>query len=872
MLAGAGRPYRVAWPSPLGHALTASQAANASQYSGTNAGSSRQLRVACFSPQKHGFSRVLGSCVPERMHVTRYAATPPAEDNRGYTTFMANADPNAEFEKAFEIEVRRVAESLWPQSKGGPAADAGRERDGVYVSAEAVYLIEATVSARADKAQKDCKKLADLILLYRKRFPDRIVKGYFIVAASPNRYQIEEHERVLKNNRLQPYELVIQHFEAFRRRLIDVNAYLEVRRVAPFGSVADPRTGNNLDHTAYVAPDFLEAKTGKTWSVEQIADALASRSGKRFLLLGDYGAGKSMTLRQVFRLLVPDAVTGKTSRFPVALNLREHYGQIDPVEALMRHASSIGFDRDALIRAWRAGYTTLLLDGFDELSTARVVGSAAQFRSLRYSSAELIRNFIHDTPAESGIIVTGREHYFDNAGERDRALGTTVQFATVSLNEFTDEQIAAFLKQQGVEGRVPSWLPSKPLLLGYLAANGLLTELTVQSKDLPPADAWDFLLSKICERESRQAGLDPLELREILERLATRARTSNDGIGPLFPDEIWQTFAEVTGRSPDDRASVQLQRLPGLGAAVDTLIGVQEADSQSRAFVDDDLADAARAGDVVRFISSPFDFTNRANLRLGEWKCGLRPLGVDVCLFRLKDVRATAKQVASAAVAASNMTGGDRLAMDIVQSMAAGGFGFEHNGQCTITNVDCDMFRIDEDMPDLQLVHFVDCVFDVLVVERALWEARSPRFRGCLIDTLEGSSSLQDIGMPVFDAGCRAEKVIDRSKTTAGLLGLPMSAKCAVLLTILKKLYLQSGRGRAESALNRGLNGEQRGCVRGALEIAKSNGVAIKSSGSHGDIWLPNRSQRARVLALLASPMTSSDPMILEAKSSPGKS
>jgi hypothetical protein len=42
----------------------------------------------------------------------------------------------------------------------------------------------------------------------------------------------------------------------------------------------------------------------------------------------------------------------------------------------------------------------------------------------------------------------------------------------------------------------------------------------------------------------------------MLERLATRARSQPDGIGPIQQSEIVDTFREICGYLPDDRGIV----------------------------------------------------------------------------------------------------------------------------------------------------------------------------------------------------------------------------------------------------------------------------------------------------------------------------
>ena len=149
---------------------------------------------------------------------------------------------------------------------------------------------------------------------------------------------------------------------------------------------------------------------------------------------------------------------------------------------------------------------------------------------------------------------------------------------------------------------MPSWLPSRPLLVGYLANKNLLHD-TFDEKYSDPATGWNILLDKISAREAEiEAGIDGSTVRRILERLATKTRGSQGGLGSLNLDSITEAFNDVCGYKPDERGMVLLQRLPGLG--------VDPEEENSRIFIDEAFADVCKAGDLVEFIDSPFGFTS----------------------------------------------------------------------------------------------------------------------------------------------------------------------------------------------------------------------------------------------------------------------
>jgi hypothetical protein len=126
-------------------------------------------------------------------------------------------------------------------------------------------------------------------------------------------------------------------------------------------------------------------------------------------MFGDYGSGKSMTLREIYRELRRRYYKLRTPRFPIYLNLRDHFGQTDPAEVLERHGRRVGFANPShLVRAWRSGYVILLIDGFDELTTLGIQGLWRRLHEVRFRAMEVVRSFVKDQPLDAGLVLTVR--------------------------------------------------------------------------------------------------------------------------------------------------------------------------------------------------------------------------------------------------------------------------------------------------------------------------------------------------------------------------------------------------------------------------------------------------------------------------------
>ena len=512
----------------------------------------------------------------------------------------------------FEDKVRDIARHLWPVAAfSGSAKEEGRERDGVFITDEMVHLLECTISRRKDKAEQDTRKLEKLSRTMQNRFPTKGVKGYFITREEPT---VEQREVVRK---LGSGYVVCLSFPQFQAQMIDAQPYLDARMQYPFGSMYDPETHSRTTALHHI-PRQLVSRNGVALEVEEIPARL--QQGEIIVLVGDYGAGKSTTLREIFVSLRSNYFSKRTGRFPVHLNLRDHHGQTDPAEALERHARNIGFQSpNHLVRAWLAGYLVLILDGFDEFVTVGWSGQAKRLRDIRFNSMELIRKFMRG-PAGTGIMVAGRQHYFDSDKELTTALGLSQNSMRLYIDDFSEDQIRAFLTKKGWQEGIPAWLPSRPLLLGHLCAMDMLKEVMNVDHGSTPAVGWNALLELTANREAEiEAGVDGTAVRQIVENLATKARSRGDGMRSLSQDDILGSFQKVCGFAPDDRGLLLLQRLPGLGAA--------QSEDGSRDFIDSDLVDAARAGDICRFVEDPYSFTLESPT---NWQTTLGQLGIEL--------------------------------------------------------------------------------------------------------------------------------------------------------------------------------------------------------------------------------------------------
>ena len=753
-------------------------------------------------------------------------------------------DPRQSVHRLFEDEVRRIARALWPGAEfGGAEIIEGRERDGVFETEDCVHIVEATTSKQKAKAEEDSKKISKLVPVLQKRHPTKAIKGWFVTETEPTADQRTAVHR---------YKGLISavSLSQFQSRLIDSPGYLLARDHYPFGSVRDPGSGDPTPKVGYIALDLIDS-TGNAVNVNSVIEQVVG--GARFVVLGDYGAGKSMTLRHIYHQLRKQFDRKACLRFPIYINLRDHFGQSDPAEILERHARNVGFSHPFhLVRAWRSGYAVLIIDGFDEITTLNIEGLWRRLKDNRFRAMESVRRFVRENPSGSGLVLAGRAHFFHNAAERRNALSLKGNFTELALGEFTDDQVEAYLRNSGLAGTIPSWLPSRPLLVGYLASRGLLQDLGDGGASVLPAEGWNRLLDLVSAREAEiEVGIDGLTVRRLLERLATRARCVGDGLGPLTVDDLTGAFREVCGYPADDRGMILLQRLPG--------IGIDTVDDDTRRFVDEDFADTCRAGDPLRILDQPFSIERRI---YSEIEHPMGQLGIDVAIHHLQQAKLSAGKVTTAIRSASKHEVG-QLALDLCRVALDAEL-----------SIDTDIYLSGLTVPSLELISgsantsklvFQECYFLRLEIDSNVDVSKLPKFQGCYIGELVYGGPGQ-LPPGLFDEHCIVDATETPDTTTDEILGLALSVGTRVLLTVLQKLYRQRGRGRKEGALFRGLDHRDRRVVPDVLRLLQTEGLAIPNKSGGEIVWLPTRRSLRRVGRIMSSPRAEIDPVIRSAE------
>lgn len=743
----------------------------------------------------------------------------------------------------FELRVLALARALHdPMGLQGAVMVNGRERDGLFVNHEEVHAYEFTTLRQKDKAIKDGEKIAELLTavgaISDNAFKSRT--GWFVTRDEPTADQRSAIMSIAKarGERIHAISIAVLH-----QRICNSEMYLQARGNAPFGSTSYK---SRLDGTAQNVPvKLVRLGSGESVDLSDMADRL--QQGDRALLVGNYGVGKSHSLRELYgQLRKSHFKSGKLTPFPVHINLRDCAGLRTPAEILRRHAEEIGFEHaDGLISAWRAGSCVLLLDGFDEIVPSRWLGGAADIRSVRWEALSPIRRLVSETPANAGIVVAGRSHYFSGQTEMVSALGFSVldQF---DIPDFDEAQLNEFLRQAGVEWSVPDWVPMRPLLLGYLISIDASNAEGVAGS-VSRSDGWRRFIDAICEREAQMfSAVRPETIRNILSRVATLARSRSDVTGPIDMDMLRSAFVDVNGRQPDEEGVQLLLRLPGLAVAD------PNNESEIRQFVDRDMADTAYGLDLAVYAVDPFEGLHPLGT-VASWISAASDLAIEVAAGALLDLNLSVGATLAALAAREKADQFDAVMADLIRlavelpwddrnltkSYLVSGVYFEH--------------LVLSDHPLFRRTTLQSCVIERLDLTGLDEQSSVPHFEKALVGFVDGVASIPDWLTSRF-VNCEIDRFSDATQTTAGIMALSIDRESRIALSILKKIFGQRGSARRESALSRGLNLNDRPLVAGVIEELISQGWIFRSSSGSEPLYAGVKDKRRDVSRVLDSP------------------
>ncbi len=655
-------------------------------------------------------------------------------------------------------------------------------------------------------------------------------KCFFICGEPPTASLIESG----RANHVNVYS-VLQFFNA----MLGVSDYVHARNRVPFGSAVNMYSGEP-DQSRYVSVSYF-ANNGDTYTTDRIAHELAH--GRTIVLIGDYGSGKSRCVKEVFELLTNFATYRVLT--PFAINLRENWGLKRAPEIITRHLTDLGLgDRvgDALKLAY-SDATVYLLDGFDEIGAQTWSDDPTRLVEIRRQSLMGVKELIGK--ARSGILIAGREHYFNDDAELITSLGLGNKQPLILRcdQELTPEQFAEMVGHRIPV--LPAWMPKTPLIATIVREIEPPAFEHMAKNSTGQIDLWSLLIETFCDREAR---INPILDADIIRLLYTHigrlARTTSTPVGPISIRQINDAFERTTGRPPTDESAIILQRLPGLSR-----IGAESLDRQ---FVDMYILDGLKAEDVLAIYQqqSTGDLGLAWRHPIGEFGAqfvaarltGTRQLrGVAAFLKRFNDSNNLV--LLSDLVAALFVADADTI--DLEQLILEGGvFSDVSLGDTAVENVTLS-----------------ECYFESLDITDA--DPKGIAIRGAVIFNLSGVTSATHL--PPWVQNCEIERFQSVS-TLAAIRESDLTLAQTFLLSSMRKLFLQPGSGRKESSMYKGYGDveSKRICER-VIALLVRERFCEKHQGSTGALYIPNRRMTGRVKTIMSMLTTSKDDLWIKA-------
>lgn len=328
-------------------------------------------------------------------------------------------------------------------------------------------------------------------------------------------------------------------------------------------------------------------------------------------------------------------------------------------------------------------------------------------------------------------------------------------------------------------------------------------------------------------------------------------------------------FEEIVPATADNAAEQLLLRMAGLTASAgqggNAMVTSPPNQDDAREFIDDDLVDVARAGDVVRFIINSHDESLNALFASPDTGVAMGDLGVEVAVARLAREGISAGQCSAALRVATDILNAPALALDllrVIQDLRLDVVDVDKAGRAyCIRGADLHILDI-TGACDLSRVVLQDCLIGELHLDSVTSALRGPRFESCLIGNLYGATGRNDLPPELLDAKTEISSFCNAGDVAADLRRLPLSPPERVLLVTLRKLFQQSVKGRKDTAFPRGLGDDERPYVAEVLSMVKTYGFAEPHRIGGVTVWMPNRESRADALAILQGPQVSNHPLM----------
>jgi hypothetical protein len=657
-------------------------------------------------------------------------------------------------------------------------------------------IVEVTENQKLEKVRDDITKIAACKQYLFSQ--NTYCKGFIVMKDEPTESMVTTG---MGSN------IQVQSYVTFSKQFIDFPTYSYIRKQRAFGSSVNPFSGEP-DTNGYTPVYYENIRTKKKVNLGEIAKSLVD--GKRLVLLGNYGTGKSRCIRELFNNLINRPFTRIV--YPVAINLKENWGTQRADEIIRRHFGALGLTQfsDPIIKILDKNNFIFLLDGFDEVGAQIWSDDPSKLKQIRASSLSAVKDLIQTT--KSSIIISGREHYFNSNEEMFEAIGLKANETEIlrCKDEFTLDEMSNYLKSLSITTDIPIWLPRRPLICQIINTleKDKLKNIFVNSYSA--SEFWDTLIKSICDREAKISPvLDSENIYSILKEIAHLTRIKQGNVGPISISEINKTFEKVLGTPPVDESAVMLQRLPALGRI--------SSESTDRQFIDYYILDGLRAENLIDIV-----YNNKVETLEENWIHPIQNIGIEILAKRIfsdKSAYVFLEFLKKTLNATNRIISGDLLASLIYYSSNT---PMDLNGiiayKTTISSINFSKSLIDNFILNDSYINDLDISthkFSKIVI------------KDCIIKKIHGIASPSELPPFIVDSMV-AE--FELSPMEIGDRFLEIKPSQMILLSIIKKAFFLNHIETTETEMVDTFASEQdKSCARKILKILLRDKVLSKS-------------------------------------------
>lgn len=733
-----------------------------------------------------------------------------------------------------ERNVRLIASCLWDRPATSETI-AGVKCDCVLkVERDKWVFVEVSKESNLDKLRTDIAKFGTLRM---SLFSQNIYSECYFVTSG----KVTDSVRASGND-CYVKVCTVKEFESL---FFNYASYVYLRGQKAFGSLIDISTGKP-EKSTYIPVTYYSEKEHTKVNLQEIVKKL--ESGKKVILLGGFGTGKSCCTKQIFEILAPEY--DKKFQYTLSVNLREHWGAVYGEEIIDRHLKSLGIDPIQFRKVAFGSNVIYLLDGFDEMGGQSWSSDNIKMQDIRKKTVIAIKDLL--SKIQGGCLITGREHFFNSSSEMLNCFGLSDNDVEIIKcnDEFTIDEITQYLNQKfhlqyPIGNGIFEWLPRRPLII-QLVANELGELFDNDGLTLTNEyDVWNMFLDNLCTRESKISSyLDSSIIKDVMIEVGHCTRLKDGILVPLTAQDLSNAFERVTGKRPNDETAIMLERLPGLGRI--------DSDSPDRKFVDTYILDGLRAENIIRDVN-----TANRNVFQEAWRNELRFTGVTILSQYIK-INNKMKEFNSFAIQCSRGGINRYLVSDIVAAILLmnDDSNLDFNQvELRDTSIDKLIFR-DKRISNLQMNN---CFITELDITNCQFNENC-KISDCIIEQVVGVSDSK--GLP---AQIRQNEItsFQSVNTNAKVRALKLKPGQEILVTILRKVFtnITKGNGRKEEALLRGLAEKDKKLRDKILNKLLTEGILSRHKGDDGYIYTPNRKESSSVKQLLDELTLSEDPL-----------